>query len=372
MHVALLNPVYWPEVRRGSERFARDLADALLAHGHDVRLITTHPELRRTVAIEDGLEVVRWPRAMDGRLRRRLFEDHLVHSPTAFAELRRNPPDVAHALHATGAVAAARLRARTGTPAVFSYMGVPHRKALVNRRMRLDLTLRGVRGANAVVALSQHAAEAFDRWLGVRDVRVIAPGVDVHAFSPDPAARAAEPTILCAADLAEPRKRVALLVEAFALVRRERPTARLVLSRPRRDVPLPTGPGIEVRDLDRREALVAANREAWVAALPSVGEAFGLVLAEALACGTPVVASDREALPEVAGDPATGRLFGGDDPEPLARALLDALDLSQDPATAAACRERAMGWSAEACSAAYMRLYAELGAGTVPGPWRTP
>ena len=63
---------------------------------------------------------------------------------------------------------------------------------------------------------------------------MIAPGVDLDAFTPGPPATArAKPTILCAADHTQPRKRVALLVEAFALVRRERPDARLVLSRVR-------------------------------------------------------------------------------------------------------------------------------------------
>jgi len=360
VHVALLNPVFWPEVRRGSERVARDLADGLLARGHRPRLITTHPSLRRTAVVEDGLEVVRCPRALDGRLRRRLYDDHLAHAPTALRELRRDPPDIAHALHATGAVAAARWRRRRGTPAVFSYMGIPHRQALVNRRMRLELTVRGLRGASAVVALSEHAARAFERQLGVEGVRVIHPGVDLGAFSPDPAARAAQPTILCAADLAEPRKRVALLVEAFALVRQELPDARLVLSRPKREVQLPEAPGVEVRDLDGRDALVAANREAWVAALPSIGEAFGLVLAEALACGTAVVAADREALPEVAGDPATGRLFSGEDPRAVAGALLEALELARDPATAAACRQRAQRWGADRATQAYLDLYDEL------------
>ncbi len=32
--VALLHPVYWPEVRRGAERMTRELADGLAARGH--------------------------------------------------------------------------------------------------------------------------------------------------------------------------------------------------------------------------------------------------------------------------------------------------------------------------------------------------
>src|SRR2546426_7045888 len=45
LRVALLNPCYWPEVRRGSERVVRELADGLIAHGHKPRLITSHPGL---------------------------------------------------------------------------------------------------------------------------------------------------------------------------------------------------------------------------------------------------------------------------------------------------------------------------------------
>ena len=42
LKVALLSPVFWPEVRRGGERFVRELADGLIAEGHEPRLITTH------------------------------------------------------------------------------------------------------------------------------------------------------------------------------------------------------------------------------------------------------------------------------------------------------------------------------------------
>lgn len=356
MRVALLNPVYWPEVRRGSERFARELSDGLMARGHAVRLITSHRG-RPSTTIEDGLEVVRvWRPPIEGRLRRRMYEEHLAHVPFSLAALSAGDDDVAHALYPTDALGALRWKDATGRPVVFSYMGIPHRQALANRRWRKEIVARVCSRADAVVALSQVAADGFTRWLGV-EARVIPPPVDLDAFAPDAAARAQEPTIVCAADHAQPRKRVGLLIDAFARVRREHPDARLVLSRVDR-APDPVAEGVEVRDLDDRAALAAAYREAWVATLPSWGEAFGLVLAEALACGTPVVGTQAE----VVGGEDTGRVFDGDDPDDLARLLLEALDLVADPATGAACRARAQRWSVASCAEAYEALYREVGA----------
>lgn len=350
--VALLNPVYWPEVRRGSERVARDLADGLIAHGDHVRLITSHRGLPRTT-VEDGLEVQRLTRPPGGRrLERRMYEQHLTHVPLSYLALKRFAPDLAHPLFPTDALAATRWGREQGRPVVFSFMGVPHRQGLANRRLRKEIVVRACAEADAVVALSQEAADAFGYWLGV-EARAIAPGVDLEAFVPDPAARATAPTILCAADPAEPRKRVALLAEAFALVREKHPTARLVLA-PRPGAAAPQGPGIEHRNLDTREQLVRANQEAWVHALPSFGEAFGLVLAEALACGTTVVGPTK-ALTDDVGEP-----FTGGDARALAITLVRALDRAQDPATPAACRARAERFSRAATTGAYRALYAEL------------
>jgi len=262
VNVAIVNPVFWPEVRRGSERFARELADGLRDRGHAPRLVVGHRGPPRT-AVEDGVPVVRVPRLPERRLERRMFEPHLTHAPFARLALRGGGDDVLHALYPSSAVAAGGL----GRPLVFSYMGIPHRQGLANRRLRVEAMVRALRRADAVVALSETAARGFERWLGVR-ARVIAPGVDVRAFTPDPGARAEAPTILCAADPTEPRKRVRLLAEAFARVRRERPGARLVLSRPRAGVPFEAD-GVEWRDLDDRATLATANREAHVAALPS-------------------------------------------------------------------------------------------------------
>jgi glycosyltransferase involved in cell wall biosynthesis len=357
LRVAFLSPCFWPEVRRGSERFVRELADGLIARGHAPRLITSHAA-RTSRAVEDGLPVVRHWRPPAGRLRLREFEDHLTHVPFSYLELRAGTDDVAHAVFATDACAAARWSARTGRPSVFTYMGIPDRKNLVERRLRLEATLKAVRGCSAVVALSRHAADAFRRDLGV-EARVIHPGVDLKAFAPGP--RAPEPTVFCAADAAEPRKRVDLLVRAFRRVCRERPAARLLVSRPRDPAAaqrLADG-GVELVDVDDRAALADAYRAAWVAALPSRGEAFGLVLVEALACGTPVVATARDGMREIVDRDGIGRLFDGGEEE-LARALVEALDLSSDPAAATACRARAEDFSSDRCTDQYEALYREL------------
>lgn len=348
LRVALLAPTYWPEVRRGGERMVHDLATGLARRGDDVRILTSHPGRPRTT-VEEGVTVVRAWRPPDGRLVRRGFEDHLTHVPLSYAALRRGADDVAHAVHHADAVAALRWARETGRPAVWTFLGVPDRRALANRRRRLQLVLRALEGADAVVAISEAAARGFRRWLGV-DPHVIHPGVDLEAFTPG-GERAEVPTILCPAALDRPFKRAGLLLAAFALVRREHPSARLVVQRGG-----PSADGVVHADLDDHAALLAAYRSAHVTALASRGEAFGLVLAESLACGTPAVACDDAAAPEVLGD--AGVAFAGDDPRALADALLTALR-GADPR---ACRAQAERFSVERCVSRHGSLYRTLAA----------
>jgi glycosyltransferase involved in cell wall biosynthesis len=357
--VALLTPCFWPEVRRGAERILRELADGLLEDGHRPRLITSHPGLPSR-GVEDGLEIVRNWRPPDSRLVRRGFEDYMTHVPFSYRSLVGGEDEIAQAVFVTDALAAVRWSERTGRPAIFSYMGIPDHLALTNRRFRRRFTER-VCGTATVVALSRFVADAFERWLGV-EAPVIYPGVDLESFQPAPE-RFEEPTIFCAASADVDRKRVPLLVEAFGILRRRRPNARLRLLRPaapRSAARLERVPGVElVEPVQDPSDLAPEYGRAWVSALPSVYEALGVVLLESLACGTPVVATNRDAMPEVVDRPEVGRLFD-EGPEDLARALEESLELASANGSIEACRSRAADFSTRRTTEAYVALYREL------------
>jgi glycosyltransferase involved in cell wall biosynthesis len=355
----MLTPVFWPEVRRGGERMVHELSRSLMARGHRPQVICGAARPSRSV--EEGVPVLRVPRAPEGRLERRRLELYLTHVPASYAAIRFGHYDVAHAWFGPDALVAARWRRRTGRPAIFSYLGIPDHIGLMDRRRRLEIIVRAMAGCDVTVALGEFAASQFHRWLGA-DVPVIAPPVDVHHFAPV-GQREPEPTLICAANPEIANKRVGMLVRAFAQVRHRHPTARVWINRPR-DPDLARAlsdgrAGVELVDLDDRDELARRYAAAWVSVLPSQGEAFGLVLAEALACGTPGVGTDTGGIPEVLNRPEIGRLFNGGEQE-LANALLEAIELAQDPQTAEACRARAMDLSAERCALEYERLYREL------------
>ena len=212
---------------------------------------------------------------------------------------------------------------------------------------------------DAVVVISQAARDETWRWLAI-EPEVIYPGVDTALFQPGE--RAGAPTIACAADPADQRKRVGLLVGAFRLVRRERPDAELLLIRPAdeamaRELAAEEGVQLLAGDEDTAPRMLAS---AWVSALCSYREAFGLVVVESLACGTPVVASSSGAMPEIVDRPEVGALFEEPDEQEVARLLIEQLERSADPATAEACRSRAEDFSIARCGSAHESLYRRL------------
>jgi D-inositol-3-phosphate glycosyltransferase len=235
-------------------------------------------------------------------------------------------------------------------------MGIPSREAIANQRLRMRAHEEATTRAGAVTVLSRAARDAMWRWLGV-EAEIVAPGVDLELFSPG-GERSARPTFACAGDPGEPRKRIGLIAEAFGIVRREVPDARLVLMRPR-DAKLAAdleASGAELVDVDSR-GVVEVFREAWVTGLASYGEAFGLVVVESLACGTPVFGPDDGGVAEIVDRPGLGALFSEPEPETVARAMREALELARDPQTAARCRTRAEDFDTLSSARRYVELY---------------
>ena len=358
LRAALLNFGYWPEVRRGNERLVHDLATELARRGGEPAIITSHPgPTERTV--EDGVRVIRRRRLPDTPLRLRKFHPHLSHVPGSYRELRQGGFDLAHAFFPTDALAATRWADASGRPSLFTITGTMGRENVANVRLRKRILEQVTARCDAVVTISRAARDAVWRWLAI-EPRVIYPGVDAEHFQPG--TRAERPTIACASDPGDRRKRVDLLVRAFRLVRAERPDTELLLMRPANPAlaaELEVENGIRLLDAgsDTAPQMLAS---AWVSALCSLREAFGLVLVESLACGTPVVASRDGALPEIVDRPEVGALFDGDEETAVRGALLEALELAEDSTTAYACRRRADDFSSSATAAAHEELYREL------------
>jgi glycosyltransferase involved in cell wall biosynthesis len=363
--IALLNFAFWPEVQRGSERIVHDLAADLVARGHTPRLITSHPGPSQTTT-EDGFAIVRNRRPPEAPLRLRRFQDNLTHVPLSYLSLQRGDDELAHAFFQTDALASVAWGRRNDRPAVFSYMGIPSRATATYKRGRMKIIEHVIDNSDAVVGLSKTACDALWRWWGV-EARLIYPGVDLSAFGIGaPAgsaarsangARADVPTIACAASPDDERKRVPLLVEAFARVRKQRPKARLVLMRPasRRLEEQLTADGVEFFD-PSPSAVADVFANAWVSALPSKEEAFGLVVVESLAVGTPVVAANEAGPAEILNSAALGALFDEPTPDAVARALLHALELDDEQAA----RKRAADFTSERCAIEHEELYEEL------------
>jgi len=111
--------------------------------------------------------------------------------------------------------------------------------------------------------------------------------------------------------------------------------------------------------LPQADLAAAVGRSAASLVTPQWDEPYGLVVAESLACGTPVVAFARGGIPEVVDD-TSGCLVAPDDVDALAAAVPHATALSRADARARAehrCSERTM-------VDAYVRLYRQLAEAT--------
>lgn len=120
------------------------------------------------------------------------------------------------------------------------------------------------------------------------------------------------------------RKGGPLLLDAWDIVRRALPTARLAIVGPPRDA-IPLRDGIEAYGDVDSTAVLNLLRESAGFVLPSLWEPYGIAYLEALSCGVPVIGPPRMAIPEFLHDGQNGYLYNKDQPQVLAEAMIELL-----------------------------------------------
>jgi glycosyltransferase involved in cell wall biosynthesis len=188
--------------------------------------------------------------------------------------------------------------------------------------------------------------------------QVVPPGLRTAEFPLVAAPRTGPVRVFFPAHASDRRKGLDALLCALPGVLDRHPDARLVLG----------GGGESGWAFDRvpaedRDRVRAATEEldagslddlpgryaaATVTVLPSLDEAFGLVLVESLATGTPVVAMRSGGPKEIVDSDDIGRLATPGDATSLADAISDVVTLAGDPATPARCLEHARRWDWDA------------------------
>jgi len=288
--------------RTGDETYVEGLLGALARLRGDLRIgaVTRHPEL-----VPAGIEPLELP-ARTQELRMAFALPRL---------LRRLRPALAHFLHA--------IPPRCPCPAVLTVQDLSFERDRTMLRPWERFVFKRVvpwsaRRAARVLAISERTKRDVVELYGVPPERVVVTplGVD-EAFSPG--AAAADSYVLLVGAI-EPRKNP--LAAAAAAREVGRP---LVVAGPVRDRSLASRleqAGADLRGYVSRDELAELYRGAACLVFPSRYEGFGLPIVEAMASGTPVVATPDAALREVAGDAAVfapaGELASG-----IRRALED-------------------------------------------------
>lgn len=187
---------------------------------------------------------------------------------------------------------------------------------------------------DVMTAVSEPASE-YVRQLTKAKIHLISNGINLSKYKPKKHAETAAPTIFYVGRL-EKRKGVKYLLTAFALVEQQLPDARLIIAGDgpgRRKLELfATELGLKnveflgyINDDEKIRHMQSAN----VCCAPAIyGESFGIVLIEALACGSPVVAGANPGYASVLTGRGTIGLVNPYDAVDFARRLLLHL---QDP-----------------------------------------
>ncbi len=361
----------------GMNVYVRDLSRELMRRGHQVDVYTRSQD-REIPRISQGLgtggRVIHLPAGPERPYDKHRVYDHLpefVDGALAQAAADEVEYQVLHSHYWLSGEAARRLREHWGAPIVHMAHTLGKMKNLIaekrpreretSRRVAVETDIADF--ADALIASTPAEEDQLAELYGAErsKIRVISPGVDIDRFHPIPAVHAKEhigicpdrPMILFVGRI-EPLKGIDTLLKAIAQVVDRRPELRGSMARPRSPegrpfeglcVPIIGG---EVDRIHEDEEMVrlqglrerlgiedvvtflgSKNQDtlqyyysaAEMVVMPSDYESFGMVALEAMACGTPVIASDVGGLAFLVKDGRTGYRVPAGDVEALAERI---------------------------------------------------
>ena len=348
MRIGLVCPYTW-DVPGGVQQHVRDLAEALLGMGHEVSVIAPadDPGDFEEYVVPAGRAV---PVPYNGSVARLAFG--FVSAGRIRRWLRDGGFDVLH-VHEPTAPSLSLLAcwAAEGPIVATFHTAIGRSRMLAAAYGILQTAMEKI---NARIAVSEAARKTLVEHLG-GDAVLIPNGVATHRYA------SAEPLPGWPGDggalgflgrLDEPRKGLPVLLEAFQLLAAQRPGLRLLVAGPgdvgevRRGVPDRVCERVVMLGQVSERDKVRAYHSVDVFVAPNLGgESFGIVLAEAMAAGAPIAASDIEAFRRVLRGGRAGALFPVGDAAALARTACELLD---DPA-----RRHALSAQARAAVRAY-------------------
>lgn len=353
MRFVFLTLGYHPDLDGGGYRYASEVAERLAARGHEVHAV--YPNPRNRFAPRESRNGVELHRVPDGT--RGFLANHRSENAAARRALEEllgpGTPRTLLATHQAYFGPASR-----PWPTVFMYQGPWGLEYAFSQQARprpwwrrcldplITRRLHALEGealgrAPRILVASEYTRRQLPRWHPrvQAPVEVVSGGADFAQFQPPsdrPARRALrgiapDETVFLTVRRLDPRMGLAGLLEAFGSVLPRHPRARLLMAGRGPQEPELAG-RIRSAGLGERVQLLGYVPEAELAdvygvadctLMPSLDlEGFGLATVESLACGTPVLASDAGANPELVGPLDPGLLYRSSD----LQALKDRLD----------------------------------------------
>jgi phosphatidylinositol alpha-mannosyltransferase len=285
------------EKRGGIESVAHELAEGLARRGHQVTVWSYDPKPEHAAYSVRCLPAKRWYRTWLGQ---RVTMGYLGNFLSLAPQYKPADVIIAHG--------DSLLLPLKGLPVVRVMHGSALSEALSSRTPWRFLMQLGVYVQELFTGMTQSSvANSYNALRFNPFVKHVIPlGTNLNDFFPDPVKKTPEPSIVFVGALPG-RKRGRLLLEWFTnVIRRRHPDASLYMVSPAG----PVTPGVTYYTGISRGELARLYRQAWIYASPSTYEGFGLPYVEAMASGTPVVATPNPGSEEVLDHGRFGRLEG--------------------------------------------------------------